>query len=242
MHYVTSDLHGYPLKDFQRFLADAGFTAEDDLYVLGDVIDRNGDGGIEMLRWMMKQDNVNLLMGNHEQSLLLCDFLFEDITDETLDRLDDTKLYLLSNWYANGAEPTLRSLRALSEHFPEEFGDLLDYLRDTPLYEILKINGRVYILTHAGLGNFSAGKDLPDYSEEELLWNRPALTDTYYPDATTIFGHTPTVYYGEEYKGKMIRTPTWIDIDTGAAAGWSPMLFRLEDEKVFYVPEDRQTE
>ena len=40
MLYVTSDLHGYPLDKFQRFLNKAGFSPDDTLYVLGDVIDR----------------------------------------------------------------------------------------------------------------------------------------------------------------------------------------------------------
>lgn len=39
-----SDLHGYPLEK-------AGFSDDDFLYILGDVIDRNGDGGVEMLCW-----------------------------------------------------------------------------------------------------------------------------------------------------------------------------------------------
>ena len=54
MIFVTSDLHGYPLKRFQRLLDEAGFTEDDELYVLGDVIDRHGDGGVETLLWIKK--------------------------------------------------------------------------------------------------------------------------------------------------------------------------------------------
>lgn len=53
MIYVTSDLHGYPLSDCLRLLDSAHFSDEDDLIILGDVIDRNGDGGIGTLRWML---------------------------------------------------------------------------------------------------------------------------------------------------------------------------------------------
>lgn len=49
MTYVISDLHGYPLKNFQQLLDKAAFSQTDTLYILGDIIDRNGDGGIEML-------------------------------------------------------------------------------------------------------------------------------------------------------------------------------------------------
>jgi hypothetical protein len=38
--------------------------------------------------------------------------------------------------------------------------------------------------------------------------------------------------FGE--KGKMFRSDTWIDIDTGASGGGSPMLLRLDDLKAFY--------
>ena len=44
MVYVTSDLHGYPLDKFLQFLDSVGFSQNDQLYVLGDVIDRGVDG------------------------------------------------------------------------------------------------------------------------------------------------------------------------------------------------------
>ena len=72
MIYVTSDLHGYPKDKFLRFLFDSGFSDNDELYVLGDVIDRNGDGGVEMMRWIMGQPNVHFLLGNHEDMMLEC--------------------------------------------------------------------------------------------------------------------------------------------------------------------------
>ena len=40
MIYVTSDLHGYPLKKFREMLSKVGFSDDDFLFVLGDVIDR----------------------------------------------------------------------------------------------------------------------------------------------------------------------------------------------------------
>lgn len=49
MIYVISDLHGYPLAKFKKLLEKAAFSNNDFLYLLGDCIDRNGDGGVEML-------------------------------------------------------------------------------------------------------------------------------------------------------------------------------------------------
>ena len=41
-------LHGYPLEKFKMLLNKAGFCDDDELFILGDVIDRNGDGGEAM--------------------------------------------------------------------------------------------------------------------------------------------------------------------------------------------------
>ncbi|MDO5435875.1 MAG: metallophosphoesterase [Clostridia bacterium] len=238
MHYATSDLHGYPLKDFRKLLAKAGFTEDDELFVLGDVVDRNGDGGIETLRWMMDQPNIRFILGNHEDLLLQCRFLFDRITKPEKPLLTDEQLLLAASWLRNGAEPTIRSLTDIYCREPKEFDRIMDYLYDAPLYSIRQINGRKYVLVHAGLGHYEPGKHPYEYADEDLLWTRPSLDERWSADETVILGHTPTQYYGAGYRGRMIRTETWIDIDTGAAAGGSPMLLRLEDETPFYADED----
>ena len=50
MTYVISDLHGYPLEKFRMLLDKAGFCDDDELFILGDVVDRNGDGGEAIIR------------------------------------------------------------------------------------------------------------------------------------------------------------------------------------------------
>lgn len=110
--------------------------------------------------------------------------------------------------------------------------------RSVPLYETLTVNGKDFVLTHSGLGSFQKNKKLSEYSSTDLLWNRPSLTEKYFDDVTVIFGHTPTVYYGENFKGKVIKTETWIDVDVGAGLGLNPMLLRLDDMKEFYFDEE----
>ena len=92
MIYVMSDLHGYSLARTQALLRKARFGDDDFLFVLGDVIDRYGDGGVATLRWMLEQPNVELMLGNHEGMLLSCAFLFEEITEESLERLDVSRM------------------------------------------------------------------------------------------------------------------------------------------------------
>lgn len=47
MTYVISDLHGYPLEKFKILLEKAEFFDDDFLYILGDIINRNGSVGCE---------------------------------------------------------------------------------------------------------------------------------------------------------------------------------------------------
>ena len=230
MIYVTSDLHGYPLEKFKEMLRKINFSADDFLYILGDVIDRGKDG-IKILRWLMAQPNAQLILGNHESMMLACDFLFEEITDESIYRLTGSKLDTFSTWMANSGNVTLEALRATRD---SEIEYIYEYLRDCPPIEMLTVGDRDFILVHSGFDSFSEDKKLSAYSEYDLLWARPTLETRYFENITTVFGHTPTVIFGEEYKGKAVVTDTWIDIDVGAAYGMNPMILRLDDMKEFY--------
>lgn len=230
MIYLISDLHGYPHERFMELLASAGFGADDFLYILGDVIDRNGDGGVETLNWLLYQPNAQLILGNHEAMLLSVSFVFDEITEESLQGLNSESMELLDNYQKNGGDVTLAALQKRSR---ENQQDILDYLRDAPLYETVQVHGKDYILVHSGLDNFDAHRRIEDYSSDELLWAWPELTDTYYSSVKTVFGHTPTFSFGEEYRDRIIETPTWINIDMGAGFGREPVLLRLDDMKEF---------
>ena len=233
MIYATSDLHGYPLQSFLNLLAKVEFGPSDQLYVIGDVIDRNGDGGVAMLRWMMKQPNVTLLRGNHEAMLLDCDFLFTTDTDilsmRDLGPKQERDLYI---WHRNGALVTIDRLMKLKKSDPEELSALFAYIRSTPVYLELAVPMKRFLLVHGGLYGFSPEKRMDEYDPRDLLWTRPDLNERYWNDRLVILGHTPTQYYGE--KGRAFVTPTWIDIDTGAAGGDCPMLLRLDDLAEIY--------
>ena len=105
---------------------------------------------------------------------------------------------------------------------------------DAPLYEWVDMDDRRFLLVHAGLENFSPDRDVEDYDPKELLLARPELDTVYYDDAIVVFGHTPTEVYGDAYKGRAVRTDSWVCIDTGAGWGGAPMLLRLDDGKAFY--------
>ena len=97
MTYVISDLHGYPIEKLKRLLEKAEFGEDDFLYILGDVVDRNGDGGVSILLWLLEQVNVQLLLGNHEAMLLSCDFVFDEITEDSVAAMNSETIELLNN-------------------------------------------------------------------------------------------------------------------------------------------------
>lgn len=233
MVYVTSDLHGCNLAEFQLLLKKAGFTDEDFLFILGDVIDR-GPHGIEWLLWLLEQTNAQLILGNHEALMLACSFLFEEVTEENLDRLTAEQLMLVESWMENGGSSTMSALRTLLKDDPESVHSIVDYLEDAPLYDTVQVNGRDFILVHAGLGNFDPERSLDEYEPDEVLHTRPSQETRYFDDATVIFGHSPVSYLGGE-DGKALHTDTWICIDTGAAMGKSPMLLCLDTMEEFYM-------
>ena len=236
MIYAISDLHGLELEKLKALLKKANFNDNDWLFILGDVVDRQNDGGVEILKWLLEQPNAELILGNHEAMLLSCDFIFEEITDESVQQFDKEKMELFSNYMLNGGEVTLNALRKLRKQDPETLEYILEYLREAPLYETVTAGGKDFLLCHSGLDNFSPDKKLSDYTADEFIWAVPKITGRYYEDGLiTVFGHTPTMCFGDEYNGKILKTDTWIDIDVGVFCGNKPALLRLDDLKEFYL-------
>ena len=234
MIYVISDLHGYPVEKLKKLLDKAGFTEDDFLYILGDVIDRNNDGGVKTLEWLMLQYNAQLILGNHEAMLLSCEFLFDVITDESIAAFDSRKMQLMTLYQSNGGDVTLKALHRINKSSPGSVSYILDYIRDAPLYEYVTAGGKDFLLCHSGIGGFEKERDIGEYPADAFIWTRPEITDEYFDDIITVFGHTPTVFYGAEHYGKIIKTKTWIDIDVGAADGKTqPVLLRLDDMAEF---------
>ena len=176
MIYATSDLHGYPLAAFKDFLDSAGFTQSDHLYIIGDVNDRNGDGGVAMYRWMMRKSNVTLIRGNHEQMLLDCSFIFTENVDLVhLNGFTPEQEKYLLRWNRNGCIVTIDNLMSLKEIDPEELKRVLQFLRATPFYQELMVNGKQFVLVHGGIPEFEPDKSMDQYRP---LIPAPVTVDT----------------------------------------------------------------
>ena len=232
--YVMSDIHG--LYDRYRKMLDIIHLKDSDqLYILGDVIDRGPDG-IEILLDMMERRNVIPFLGNHEWMMLAY--------------LEGMKTQYGWLTQYSGGMSTLSAFNKLNE---EARNAVYEYLRyETLLVKVLEISGRKYMLSHAGftyeredwytgeLDDLNICSDLlfglPPFS----IMNIPSIQDE--ESMTYIVGHLETGRIDGGTPGK-IYTRTFangmslIDIDTGCEYGESGVLscLCLDKKRIFYL-------
>lgn len=230
--YVMSDIHGnYEL--YKKMLEKIEFSNTDELYILGDVIDR-GPEPIKILQDMMRRGNIIPLAGNHEIMFLEnLKFLMKEITEETIAEIDDETIEKLVNWQENGGDTTIAVFSKLSEEAKQE---LIDYIYDFDMYEELEVGEKSFILIHAGFRNFAADKPIEDYEAHELVWERPDYSKPYFLDKYVIAGHTPTMLIDDAKPGYIYHKNNHIDIDCGVNfKGGRLGCLRLDDMQEFYV-------
>ena len=110
--YVISDIHG-ELDRFEELLDKIGLRETDMLYVLGDVLDR-GPHPVKTLLKLMEMPNAICIAGNHEIMALEClEFLRKEITDISIEELDEKMLENLVTWQYNGSLTTIKEFRNL---------------------------------------------------------------------------------------------------------------------------------
>ena len=211
--YVISDIHG----EFDRFMElidKIGLRETDMLYILGDVLDR-GPHPVKTLLKLMEMPNVICIAGNHEVMALEClAFLRKEITDRSVEELDEKILDNLVTWQYNGSLTTIQEFRELDRDMQQ---DVIDYIREFQLYAELTVGEKDYLLVHGGLGNFSPEKDIEEYSLYDLVWVRADYEVKYFEDTYVITGHTPTQMIEENSRpGYIYRKNNHIAMDCGA--------------------------
>lgn len=230
--YVISDIHGN-YDAYMEMLGKIHFSDDDMLYVLGDILDR-GPHPVKIILDLMQRHNVVCLAGNHEYMAMECmRFLMKEITDETLRELDSDMLEKILNWQQNGAGSTMDELHKLDVHTRKA---VFEFIAEFSLYEEVHVNGKVYILVHAGLGNFDPDRPIWEYELDEVVWERPDYGRPYYPDKYVITGHTPTMIIDENpRRGYIYKNNNHVAIDCGAGFGGRLACLCLETEEEFYV-------
>lgn len=215
MIYVVSDIHGR-YKMFKEMLEKINFSAQDHLYILGDVVDR-GEEPIKALLHIMREDNMTLLLGNHEEFML--DYFKNDCRD--------------NGWLFNGGNVTLDKLMKLSEYRRNE---VLEYVKRCEILETIRINDTTFRLVHAGLQYDQHGDMYNPIMREYVLWARKEfIQDTFVKSDVVIFGHTPTNYMNSDDSYSVWYGTNKIGIDGGAVFGGQLNCLRLDDMKIFVV-------
>jgi serine/threonine protein phosphatase 1 len=195
MRYAISDIHGC-LKTFIALLDRIAFSQADELYLLGDYIDR-GEASKGVLDKIMELQStgyqVHCLLGNHDRMMLEA-------------RQEEENLYY---WQRNGGWSTLDSFKCSNlEEIPSLY---FEFLEKMPCL----IETGNYLLAHAGL-NFQAPDPLKD--EIAQLWIRNWYKDIDYDwlgDRYILHGHTPL--YQDEFEKQLRDFPDnrYLDIDCG---------------------------
>lgn len=218
IRWAISDIHGCA-KTFEALLDKIQLTTRDELYLLGDYIDRGPDSkGVIDHIWHLQKEGYKIycLRGNHEQLAL------NSKTDP-----DDEFI-----WSINGGDETLASFEA------NEVTDLptsyLEFMESLPYF----FEVEEYILVHAGL-NF----DMPNPFEatHSMLWIRSWYKDINYQwlnNRIIVHGHTPQKKYAIEHQLKKLNKNGVLDIDCGCVFSMKDMgqlcAFSLTERKLIF--------
>ena len=200
MIYVVSDIHGQYEK-LVKLLEVINFNSTDELYILGDIIDR-GPEIVKVVDLVMSTPNIHMILGNHED-MFLNYWRTKSIWDEGL-------------WYKNGGGKTDAEFSRLPQTKVEEY---VKFFESLPIELELTVNDKVYWLVH---GNYVTEKERNYFSSLEyrnnIIWGRIKKEDTGPKDKVVIFGHTPTdKYLGHENSFTIWKNGNVIGIDCGLA-------------------------
>lgn len=176
MLYVMSDIHG-EYKSYKDLLKLIKFSDADNLFVLGDCVDR-GSEPIKLLQDMMSRPNVFPILGNHDyMALIVLKQLMNEITDESCERvLNEDLMQELLLWQQDGGSVTLEQFQKLSI---DERYDIIEYFEEFSLYEEVSVGKKEFVLVHGGLDNFDAKKKLEDYQLHEMIFSRTDYDKVY---------------------------------------------------------------
>ena len=158
--YAMSDIHGH-YDEFCELLDKIAFGSTDQLYILGDIIDK-GPKVPDMLDYAInnKPDNVHFLLGNHE-----------DLARSFFDGTDTEGL-----WFYNGG---LETLDEIDWHDRANYINpkLPTFLRSLKPYIVIEVNKQNWLLVHAGINVAALDPTLPyiefnaEYGYNEQLYD-----------------------------------------------------------------------
>lgn len=193
---VVSDIHGN-LPFLKGLLRKADFGPEDDLYILGDLLERS-ETGLETLRYVMElsqEGNVRTLLGN-------CDYLTLEFMDGSEDHSGDffpwwfgrhgerctvVKMACLAGVSLDSPADYPAARRAIGEKFAPE----LSFLRSLP-HIFLDDD---YLFVHGGVPREDRLEELDAFG---CMKNDHFLEQGHSFRRWVVVGHTPVTLYRED--------------------------------------------
>jgi serine/threonine protein phosphatase 1 len=218
-----SDIHG----NYQQFLAILDqilFKESDTLYILGDLLDY-GEEAMELIDDLSLRLNVYCIAGEHDflaaRMLSGFDKMLKNGSTPDAEYIAD-----MTAWVKDGGQATLEAFRALDADSRE---GVLEYLEELTLFEDITVNGKRYVLVHAGIADYEADSELEDYLPEDFFSEPLDASYALIEDATVVVGHVPTK------SGKIERGEGSIFLDCGACEGGKLACLCLDNGKEFYA-------
>ena len=244
--YAISDIHGC-FDAFEEALQIVDFCDDDELYILGDIVDRGPKIG-ECIEWLVDHDangkdsNVHFIMGNHEE---MTDWSF--MGRWSAFRFDEVCVH---DWKHNGGKKTIEQMRRLSPNVLEVFQHIV---KRAPKSLGIHVADEFVFLSHAGVRPAEPESEPGEWliqAEQDLLW----IGVGWYRSSSdapfhVVSGHTPTVALCEHVpnyicpdevlkEGRCGRMMHWGHkhcIDCGCVYGFNLGILRLDDWQAFYV-------
>lgn len=167
---------------------------------------------------MAAQPNVIGLLGNHELlAAAVLPSLLCTMRQGEEQPLSEAEQEQMQEWIQNGGKASILQFLQFSG---EEMETVCEYLPELSAYEEITVQGRRFVLVHAGLEHFSPARSLEEYDLEDFLFSRPDLNAVYFPDKTLVFGHTPTRLLYQQIgepgqPDRIFHRDTMIGIDCG---------------------------
>ena len=204
--YVIGDVHG-DYDTLVKLLYLIKVTKSDDVYFIGDLIDR-GNKSADVVK-LVRDINAKCVLGNHELMMI--------------DSVVHNDSYI---WLCNGGQVTLDSYNSDQQTIESD----VEWMKRLPLL----IDLDDYVLVHGGL---EVDKPLDKQTDNVCWIREGFHNAPKYINRPVIIGHTITGTMNNINPGYLAVTDKWINIDTScywSKSGWLTAL-NLDDLTVYQV-------